>query len=107
MAIQFANDDTTITGAAFEPPSRLVENPKTKPKTTLVPQNQPHPDREQVYRKPLEYTGSLDEYKSIDLTPVIGREYPSLQLSEILNDDIKIRDLAITGTVSVSPEYNV
>jgi len=44
---------------------------------------------------PLKYSGSLDEYESFDVTSVIGREYPKVQLSDILNDDNKIRDLAI------------
>ncbi|RMD44536.1 hypothetical protein DV735_g559, partial [Chaetothyriales sp. CBS 134920] len=34
-------------------------------------------------------------YKNFDVTNVIGREFPDLQLSEILHDDTKIRDLAI------------
>jgi hypothetical protein len=47
---------------------------------------------------PLIYSGSLDEYESFDLTPVIGREFSStLQLSEILHDDAKIRDLGTIG----------
>lgn len=46
---------------------------------------------------PLKYTGSLDQYKQFDVTNVIGREFPELQLSEILNDDAKIRDLAVLG----------
>lgn len=49
------------------------------------------------FPKPLKYSGSLDEYESFDVTSVIGREFPKLQLSEILEDDAKIRDLAITG----------
>ncbi|EXJ80743.1 hypothetical protein A1O3_07027 [Capronia epimyces CBS 606.96] len=44
---------------------------------------------------PLKYSGSLDEYESFDVTSVIGKEYPKLQLSSIVNDDTKIRDLAI------------
>lgn len=47
---------------------------------------------------PLKYTGSLDQYESFDVTAVIGREYPGLQLVDILHDDAKIRDLALTGT---------
>jgi hypothetical protein len=47
--------------------------------------------------KPLQYSGSLDQYESFDVTAVIGREYPKLQLTEILSDDAKLRDLAITG----------
>lgn len=46
---------------------------------------------------PLTNSGSLDQYKSFDVTNVIGREFPELQLADILNDDTKIRDLAITG----------
>jgi len=44
---------------------------------------------------PLTYSGTLDNYESFDVTSVIGREFPKLQLSSILNDDAKLRDLAI------------
>ncbi|KAI1469656.1 taurine catabolism dioxygenase [Daldinia caldariorum] len=44
---------------------------------------------------PLKYSGSLDSYEQFDVTKVIGREFSNLQLSEILHDDTKIRDLAI------------
>ncbi|ANB12097.1 hypothetical protein AWJ20_332 [Sugiyamaella lignohabitans] len=44
---------------------------------------------------PLKPSGALDQYKYTDLTPVIGREYHDIQLAEILDDDDKIRDLAI------------
>jgi len=47
--------------------------------------------------EPLRYSGSLDSYENFDVTAVIGREFPTLQLSEILHDDNKIRDLAILG----------
>ena len=46
---------------------------------------------------PLKYSGSLDEYESFDVTSVIGREFRNLQVSQILHDDRKIRDLAILG----------
>lgn len=46
---------------------------------------------------PLTSSGSLDNYDQFDVTAVIGREFPKLQLSEILNDDNKVRDLAILG----------
>ena len=52
------------------------------------------------YPVPLVYSGSLDDYEHFDVTAVIGREYPGAQLSEILQDDAKIRDLAITGNRS-------
>lgn len=51
---------------------------------------------------PLKYSGSLDEYESFDLTSAIGREFSTLQLSDIVHDDTKVRDLAITG---VSPYH--
>jgi hypothetical protein len=47
---------------------------------------------------PLAYSGTLDNYESFNVTAIIGREFPKLQLTEILNDDAKIRDLAILGT---------
>ncbi|KAK3631164.1 hypothetical protein LTR22_021171 [Elasticomyces elasticus] len=53
-----------------------------------------------TFREPLKYSGSLDEYESFDVTNVIGKEFPALQLSQILSDDTKIRDLAITGTTT-------
>ncbi|PCH38832.1 taurine catabolism dioxygenase [Wolfiporia cocos MD-104 SS10] len=47
---------------------------------------------------PLVPTGALDKYEHIDLTPVIGREYPNVQLTDLLkaeNADELIRELAI------------
>ena len=46
---------------------------------------------------PLKSSGSLDSYDQFDVTAVIGREFPGIQLSSILHDDDKIRDLAILG----------
>jgi hypothetical protein len=48
-------------------------------------------------RAPLKYSGTLDQYESFDVTGVIGREFQKVQLSEILEDDAKLRDLAIIG----------
>ncbi|KAF2716404.1 taurine catabolism dioxygenase [Polychaeton citri CBS 116435] len=48
---------------------------------------------------PLSLKGALDHYKSFDVTPVIGREFPDANLKEWLeapNSDDLIRDLAIT-----------
>ncbi|PCH38855.1 taurine catabolism dioxygenase [Wolfiporia cocos MD-104 SS10] len=47
---------------------------------------------------PLKPTGALDKYEHVDLTPVIGREYPNVQLTDLLNAenaDELIRELAI------------
>jgi hypothetical protein len=35
-------------------------------------------------------------FKYVDVTPHIGREYPTAQLSNILRDEKQLRDLAIT-----------
>lgn len=48
-------------------------------------------------REPLEYSGSLDSYARIEHTPIIGTEFPDLQVVDILDDDEKLRDLAIIG----------
>ena len=56
-------------------------------------------------REPLKLSGALDEFKHIELTPTIGREFPEANLVEWLNSpnsDALIRDLAITSTFSVS-----
>ncbi|CAG9982735.1 unnamed protein product [Clonostachys byssicola] len=68
--------------------------------TTIVPvQAKLITSGQSAIREPLKYSGSLDEYKSFDVTPAIGREFPEVQLTEILKDDTKTRDLAITGTL--------
>jgi hypothetical protein len=46
---------------------------------------------------PLKYSGSLDAFDSHEVTPVIGREYPDLNLVDLLEDDDKLRDLAVLG----------
>jgi hypothetical protein len=49
-------------------------------------------------RKPLKSSGSLDQFKSEDVTPVIGTEFPEANLVEWLNSpnaDELLRDLAI------------
>lgn len=48
---------------------------------------------------PLQLKGVLNEFKSFDVTPVIGREFPEAKLAEWLrapNSDELIKDLAIT-----------
>lgn len=50
-----------------------------------------------LLREPLKYSGALDQFRSFDYAPAIGTEYPDLQLTDILDDDAKLRDLAITG----------
>lgn len=51
-------------------------------------------------QNPLALSGILDEYKSFDLTPTIGQEFPDANLVEWINSenaDALLRDLAITS----------
>ncbi|KAJ9645498.1 hypothetical protein H2204_001078 [Knufia peltigerae] len=50
-------------------------------------------------RSPLKNSGSIDHLEYVDVTPIIGREYPTAKLKDILdapNSEDQIRDLAIT-----------
>ena len=56
-----------------------------------------------LMREPLKLKGLLDKYKSFDVTPVIGREFPYTNVVEWMkapNSDELLRDLAITSTYS-------
>jgi alpha-ketoglutarate-dependent taurine dioxygenase len=51
-------------------------------------------------KEPLQLTGALNKYESFDVTPVIGKEFPTANLKEWLeapNSDELLRDLAITS----------
>ena len=48
--------------------------------------------------KPLTYSGELEKYTHNDLTPVIGREFEDIQVTDLLaGSDQLIRDLAVTS----------
>lgn len=66
----------------------------------------PEPVAKTQSRQPLKLSGALDAYESFDVTPVIGREFPTAKLVEWLDSpdsDALIRDLAITSKRS-SPQ---
>ena len=53
-----------------------------------------------THKEPLQLQGVLDEYDSFDVTPIIGREFPTANLREWLeapNSDELLRELAITS----------
>lgn len=55
-------------------------------------------------REPLQPSGALDSYESFEVTPVIGREYPTANLVDFLgapNSDELLRDLAIASELSL------
>ena len=54
----------------------------------------------QPVREPLIYSGSLDAFKSFDVTTIIGREFPDVQLTDFMKSpdaDRLFKDLAITS----------
>lgn len=57
------------------------------------------PVKSGMIKEPLKVSGALPpDY--FDVTSIIGREYPTLQLTELMNSprrDEYVRDLAITG----------
>ena len=70
----------------------VVSNGEAKP--TLEPTHHASPS------PPLQLKGVLNQFKSFDVTPVIGKEFPEAKLAEWLrapNSDELIRDLAITS----------
>lgn len=60
-------------------------------------------------REPLKLGGFLDStFESFDVTPVIGREFPTANLKEWLhapNSDDLLRDLAATGMIPLFSFY--
>ncbi|KAI1880551.1 hypothetical protein JX265_000791 [Neoarthrinium moseri] len=73
------------------PPSADVDLASERLVTPIVSKN----SSASRLNEPLKYTGTLDDYKHFDVTSVIGLEFPKLQLTDILHDDAKIRDLAV------------
>lgn len=62
------------------------------------------------HKQPLKLSGALDRYKSFDVTPIIGREYPEVNLKEWLeaeNSEELLRDLAITSKSEPSIQATV
>lgn len=74
---------------------------KDSMKMAVEQQNGSHPT-------PLKKTGVIDEFEHEDTTPVIGREFPKVNIvDDILNAsnaDELIRDLAITSTSVPRPK---
>ena len=53
----------------------------------------------QLRREPLKKGNSISHVEYVDVTPIIGREYPTVRLKDIYdapNRDDQLRDLAIT-----------
>ncbi len=56
-------------------------------------------EAKKLMREPLKRGKSIDHLEYVDVTPIIGREYPTAKLKDMLqapNADEQLRDLAIT-----------
>ena len=73
-----------------------------EPATQVVESNGNKDELQSAHSKAsLKLSGILDQFKSFDVTPVIGKEFPTADLAEWLrapNSDELLRDLAITGS---------
>ena len=88
-------------------PTAVPQAPDAVPVTKQAGGNTAEPWRKgQLINEPLKVSGALDsQHESFEVTPVIGREYPKLQLRDLINApnaDELIRDLAITSESLVS-----
>ena len=66
------------------------------------------PKSSSYIREPLKYSGSLYNLSHFDATTIIGREYPTVQLADIIqaeNADDMLRDLAITSTSGLPVDF--
>ena len=66
---------------------------------TAIPRDDIKATSKVNHREPLKVSGVLPT-NYFEVTPVIGREYPDVQLSQLMNSpqrDAYLRDLAITG----------
>ena len=63
-----------------------------------------------LVREPLQYSGSLNHLESFDVTPVIGKEFCNVQLTDLLrsdNADVLLRDLAILSELALLHDENL
>ena len=103
--------------SAVEAVQQTVDEIKAKvvpvPEKQAAPQVQPVsnlqdalPERYESHKEPLKLSGALDQFRSFDVTPVIGREYVDVDLVDLLrapNSDELLRDLAITSKPLIAP----
>lgn len=65
--------------------------------------------QKRLIREPLKLKGLLEQYKSFNVTPAIGKEFPDADVVEWMkatNSDELLRDLAITSTHPNSSFYS-
>ncbi|KAL0943296.1 alpha-ketoglutarate-dependent sulfonate [Colletotrichum truncatum] len=87
---------------------------ESKPTEGIQVQEEELPELRTGHKEPLKLSGALDKFEHFEVTPIIGREYPNVDLKELLrapNSDDLLRDLAITisqrGVVFFRKQDNV
>lgn len=90
----------TVTWTLPEATPSAVPNPYGKDDSGKKHRSAPyiHPQRLEGHKEPMKYGGSLDQFKSFDYSPNVGREFPDAKLADWLrapNSDELIRDLAV------------
>lgn len=100
--LSFVDSTFAIYISAFSYLSRSHLSYKTMTTSLKINSKAVAPVASSVIKEPLKVSGALPpDY--FEVTSIIGREYPTMQLSELMNSprrDEYIRDLAITGTWS-------
>ncbi|CCF40554.1 TfdA family Taurine catabolism dioxygenase TauD [Colletotrichum higginsianum] len=79
--------------------AKVLPAKESQPASGLSAQEEELPEVRTGHKEPLKKSGVLDQFEHFDVTPIIGREYPTVDLKELLrapNSDDLIRDLAIT-----------
>jgi hypothetical protein len=95
MAPSLTEAVETVPHTTDEIQTKLLHSSLEDKAATLTTSTQAHERRE-----PLRLSGALDNFKSFDVTPVIGREFEDADLAawlEAPNSDELLRDLAITS----------
>lgn len=88
--------------ASLMAPSAVSVAPNGDSLTHTIPKSQNGRSfTDSKIKLPLEANGSLDDYHFKDLTPCLGREFPTANLVDMMNDpnsDELISELALTST---------
>ncbi|KAK1569590.1 TfdA family taurine catabolism dioxygenase TauD [Colletotrichum navitas] len=79
--------------------AKVLPAKESQSASNLASQDEALPEVRTGHEEPLKPSGALDQFDHFDVTPIIGREYPTVDLKELMrapNSDELIRDLAIT-----------
>ncbi|GJC87769.1 alpha-ketoglutarate-dependent taurine dioxygenase [Colletotrichum liriopes] len=94
--------------------AKVLPTKESQPASDFPSQDEALPEVRTGHKEPLKTTGVLDQFEHFDVTPIIGREYPTVDLKELLrapNSDDLLRDLAITvsqrGVVFFRKQNNI